>query len=212
MNIIMKDISKVIKKNIILRNINLNMKSGKIYGLIGTNGSGKTMLMRLLAGLIRPSEGEIIVNGHRVEYGKKLYFDMGVIIEKPEFFNDLTGMENLEMLAKLKGKIGRDEMIDAMNRVQLDPHNEKKVKEYSLGMRQRLGIAQAIMEDPEVLILDEVTNALDEEGIKMVYEVLNEEKKKGKIIIISSHNRIDIDTLCDEIYLVKNQSLQVGDN
>jgi ABC-2 type transport system ATP-binding protein len=212
MNIIMKDISKVIKKNIILRNINLNMIGGKIYGLIGTNGSGKTMLMRLLAGLIKPSEGEIIVNGHRVEYGKKLYFDMGVIIEKPEFFNDLTGMENLEMLAKLKGKIGRDEMIDAMNRVQLDPNNEKKVKEYSLGMRQRLGIAQAIMEDPEVLILDEVTNALDEEGIKMVYEVLNEEKKKGKIIIISSHNRIDIDTLCDEIYLVKNQSLQVGDN
>ncbi|SDW30943.1 ABC-2 type transport system ATP-binding protein [Kandleria vitulina] len=212
MNIIMKDISKVIKKNIILRNINLNMIGGKIYGLIGTNGSGKTMLMRLLAGLIRPSEGEIIVNGHRVEYGKKLYFDMGVIIEKPEFFNDLTGMENLEMLAKLKGKIGRDEMIDAMNRVQLDPNNEKKVKEYSLGMRQRLGIAQAIMEDPEVLILDEVTNALDEEGIKMVYEVLNEEKRKGKIIIISSHNRIDIDTLCDEIYLVKNQSLQVGDN
>jgi ABC-2 type transport system ATP-binding protein len=212
MNVKMENISKVIKKNIILRDINLNMKSGKIYGLIGTNGSGKTMLMRLLAGLIRPSEGEIIVNGHRVEYGKKLYFDMGVIIEKPEFFNDLTGMENLEMLAKLKGKIGRDEMIDAMNRVQLDPHNEKKVKEYSLGMRQRLGIAQAIMEDPEVLILDEVTNALDEEGIKMVYEVLNEEKRKGKIIIISSHNRIDIDTLCDEIYLVKNQSLQVGDN
>ena len=212
MNIIMKDISKVIKKNIILRNINLNMIGGKIYGLIGTNGSGKTMLMRLLAGLIRPSEGEIIVNGHKVEYGKKLYFDMGVIIEKPEFFNDLTGMENLEMLAKLKGKIGKDEMIDAMNRVQLDPNNEKKVKEYSLGMRQRLGIAQAIMEDPEVLILDEVTNALDEEGIKMVYEVLNEEKKKGKIIIISSHNRIDIDTLCDEIYLVKNQSIQVGDS
>ena len=212
MNVKMKNISKVIKKNIILRDINLNMISGKIYGLIGTNGSGKTMLMRLLAGLIRPSEGEIIVNGHRVEYGKKLYFDMGVIIEKPEFFNDLTGMENLEMLAKLKGKIGRDEMIDAMNRVQLDPNNEKKVKEYSLGMRQRLGIAQAIMEDPEVLILDEVTNALDEEGIKMVYEVLNEEKKKGKIIIISSHNRIDIDTLCDEIYLVKNQSIQVGDN
>lgn len=212
MNIIMKDISKVIKKNIILRNINLNMIGGKIYGLIGTNGSGKTMLMRILAGLIRPSEGEIIVNGHRVEYGKKLYFDMGVIIEKPEFFNDLTGMENLEMLAKLKGKIGKDEMIDAMNRVQLDPHNEKKVKEYSLGMRQRLGIAQAIMEDPDVLILDEVTNALDEEGIKMVYEVLNEEKRKGKIIIISSHNRIDIDTLCDEIYLVKNQSIQVGDN
>lgn len=212
MNVKMENISKVIKKNIILRDINLNMKSGKIYGLIGTNGSGKTMLMRLLAGLIRPSEGEIIVNGHRVEYGKKLYFDMGVIIEKPEFFNDLTGMENLEMLAKLKGKIGKDEMIDAMNRVQLDPHNEKKVKEYSLGMRQRLGIAQAIMEDPEVLILDEVTNALDEEGIKMVYEVLNEEKKKGKIIIISSHNRIDIDTLCDEIYLVKNQSIQVGDS
>lgn len=211
MHIELNHVSKIIKKNTILTNVNLKFEGGRIYGLVGTNGSGKTMLMRLLAGLIKASEGEIIVDGRKVEYGRKLYFDMGVIIEKPEFFNDLTGMENLEMLSKLKGKITREEMRKAMERVQLDPENRKKVKEYSLGMRQRLGIAQAIMEDPDVLILDEVTNALDEGGISMVYDVLKEEKEKGKIIVISSHNRQDIDTLCDEIYLVKNHTLQAGD-
>ncbi|SEJ10365.1 ABC-2 type transport system ATP-binding protein [Kandleria vitulina] len=211
MHIELNHVSKIIKKNTILTNVNLEFEGGRTYGLVGTNGSGKTMLMRLLAGLIKASEGEIIVDGRKVEYGRKLYFDMGVIIEKPEFFNDLTGMENLEMLSKLKGKITREEMRKAMERVQLDPENRKKVKEYSLGMRQRLGIAQAIMEDPDVLILDEVTNALDEGGISMVYDVLKEEKEKGKIIVISSHNRQDIDTLCDEIYLVKNHTLQAGD-
>ena len=211
MHIELNHVSKIIKKNTILTNVNLEFEGGRTYGLVGTNGSGKTMLMRLLAGLIKASEGEIIVDGRKVEYGRKLYFDMGVIIEKPEFFNDLTGMENLEMLSKLKGKITREEMRKAMERVQLDPENRKKVKEYSLGMRQRLGIAQAIMEDPDVLILDEVTNALDEDGISMVYDVLKEEKEKGKIIVISSHNRQDIDTLCDEIYLVKNHTLQAGD-
>lgn len=211
MHIELNHVSKIIKKNTILTNVNLEFEGGRIYGLVGTNGSGKTMLMRLLAGLIKASEGEIIVDGRKVEYGRKLYFDMGVIIEKPEFFNDLTGMENLEMLSKLKGKITREEMRKAMERVQLDSENRKKVKEYSLGMRQRLGIAQAIMEDPDVLILDEVTNALDEGGISMVYDVLKEEKEKGKIIVISSHNRQDIDTLCDEIYLVKNHTLQAGD-
>ena len=211
MHIELNHVSKIIKKNTILTNVNLEFEGGRTYGLVGTNGSGKTMLMRLLAGLIKASEGEIIVDGRKVEYGRKLYFDMGVIIEKPEFFNDLTGMENLEMLSKLKGKITREEIRKAMERVQLDPENRKKVKEYSLGMRQRLGIAQAIMEDPDVLILDEVTNALDEGGISMVYDVLKEEKEKGKIIVISSHNRQDIDTLCDEIYLVKNHTLQAGD-
>ena len=211
MHIELNHVSKIIKKNTILTNVNLEFEGGRTYGLVGTNGSGKTMLMRLLAGLIKASEGEIIVDGRKVEYGRKLYFDMGVIIEKPEFFNDLTGMENLEMLSKLKGKITREEMRKAMERVQLNPENRKKVKEYSLGMRQRLGIAQAIMEDPDVLILDEVTNALDEGGISMVYDVLKEEKEKGKIIVISSHNRQDIDTLCDEIYLVKNHTLQAGD-
>ena len=123
MHIELNHVSKIIKKNTILTNVNLEFEGGKTYGLVGTNGSGKTMLMRLLAGLIKASEGEIIVDGRKVEYGRKLYFDMGVIIEKPEFFNDLTGMENLEMLSKLKGKITREEMRKAMERVQLDPEN-----------------------------------------------------------------------------------------
>lgn len=132
-----------------------------------------------------------------------------IIIEQPEFFNDMTGKENLEMLASLKNRIGEEEIIQAMNRVDLDPFYSKKVKEYSLGMKQRLGIAQAIMENPDVYILDEVTNGLDDEGVQMLHSILREEKKKGKLIIISSHNKQDINVLCDYVYLFKNQTVML---
>ncbi len=203
----LENISKVIKNHVILQNINMTLESGHIYGFVGSNGSGKTMLMRMLTGLISYSSGTLSVNGKVVKPGKNLYYDMGVIIEKPEFFNDLTGIENLEVLGKLKNIISQEDMIDAMNKVELDPYNSKKVKEYSLGMRQRLGIAQAIMENPDVLILDEVTSALDEDGVEMTYRVLNEEREKGKLIIISSHNANDIEKLCDEIFRIKNQTI-----
>lgn len=186
----------------------MELESGHIYGFAGTNGSGKTMLMRILTGLISFTEGEFYVDERSVQFGNEIYYDMGVIIEKPEFFNELTGLENLEMLAKLKNIISREEMIDSLNKVGLDPYNPKKVKEYSLGMKQRLGIAQAIMENPDILILDEVTNGLDEEGIAMVYEILSQEKEKEKLIIISSHYKQDIESLCDRIFLIKNQTAQ----
>lgn len=208
MKIRLKNIGKKIKHNIILKDINMELESGHIYGFVGTNGSGKTMLMRILTGLISFTEGEFYVDERSVQFGNEIYYDMGVIIEKPEFFNELTGLENLEMLAKLKNIISREEMIDSLNKVGLDPYNPKKVKEYSLGMKQRLGIAQAIMENPDILILDEVTNGLDEEGIAMVYEILSQEKEKGKLIIISSHYKQDIESLCDRIFLIKNQTAQ----
>lgn len=208
MKIRLKNIGKKIKHNIILKDINMELESGHIYGFVGTNGSGKTMLMRILTGLISFTEGEFYVDERIVQFGNEIYYDMGVIIEKPEFFNELTGLENLEMLAKLKNIISREEMIDSLNKVGLDPYNPKKVKEYSLGMKQRLGIAQAIMENPDILILDEVTNGLDEEGIAMVYEILSQEKEKGKLIIISSHYKQDIESLCDRIFLIKNQTAQ----
>lgn len=189
----------------------MELESGHIYGFVGANGSGKTMLMRILTGLISFTEGEFYVDERSVQFGNEIYYDMGVIIEKPEFFNELTGLENLEMLAKLKNIISREEMIDSLNKVGLDPYNPKKVKEYSLGMKQRLGIAQAIMENPDILILDEVTNGLDEEGIAMVYEILSQEKEKGKLIIISSHYKQDIESLCDRIFLIKNQTAQEYD-
>lgn len=208
MKIRLKNIGKKIKHNIILKDINMELESGHIYGFVGTNGSGKTMLMRILTGLISFTEGEFYVDERSVQFGNEIYYDMGAIIEKPEFFNELTGLENLEMLAKLKNIISREEMIDSLNKVGLDPYNPKKVKEYSLGMKQRLGIAQAIMENPDILILDEVTNGLDEEGIAMVYEILSQEKEKEKLIIISSHYKQDIESLCDRIFLIKNQTAQ----
>lgn len=208
MKIRLKNIGKKIKHNLILKDINMELESGHIYGFVGTNGSGKTMLMRILTGLISFTEGEFYVDERSVQFGNEIYYDMGVIIEKPEFFNELTGLENLEMLAKLKNIISREEMIDSLNKVGLDPYNPKKVKEYSLGMKQRLGIAQAIMENPDILILDEVTNGLDEEGIAMVYEILSQEKEKEKLIIISSHYKQDIESLCDRIFLIKNQTAQ----
>lgn len=207
MKITLKNISKKIKRNIILQNVNMEMESHKIYGLVGSNGSGKTMLMRIMTGLVSYDDGELLVDNKIVKHNEEIYFNMGVIIEKPEFFNDLNGLDNLILLSKLKNCIFESDIIKTMNLVGLDPYNTKKVKEYSLGMKQRLGIAQAIMEDPDVLILDEVTSALDDDGIEMVHRILNEEKEKGKLIIISSHNKQDIDNLCDKVYVIKNQTV-----
>lgn len=209
MKIILEKISKVIKSHIILQNVNMELESGNIYGFVGINGSGKTMLMRILTGLVSYTDGQLFVDGKPVDRNRELYYHMGVIIEQPEFFNDMTGKENLEMLASLKNRIGEEEIIQAMNRVDLDPFYSKKVKEYSLGMKQRLGIAQAIMENPDVYILDEVTNGLDDEGVQMLHSILREEKKKGKLIIISSHNKQDINVLCDYVYLFKNQTVML---
>ena len=211
MKIELKNISKVIKNRIILQNVNMEMESGHIYAFVGTNGSGKTMLMRILCGLVYASEGKVICDDQEVNFHKRVPYSLGVIIEKPEFFNEMDAQENLMTLANLNHKISKEEVTKAIEKVGLNASDIKKVGEYSLGMRQRLGIAQAIMENPDVFILDEPTGGLDEDGVQLIYDILKEEKAKGKLIIISSHQKEDIKELSDVIYLFKNQTVMLNE-
>ncbi len=194
-----KNLSLKIKKDMILKNVNISFEHGKIHGLIGRNGSGKTMLMKCICGFIKPSEGEIIVNGKRV--GKDCDFpeDIGIIIETPGFIPYYSGYKNLKLLAGLNGKISSSEIKESMKLVGLDPELKRHVRKYSLGMRQRLGLAQAIMENPEILILDEPMNGLDKDGVNDMREYLKSFRAQGKTILIASHSAEDISVLCDTV-------------
>ena len=161
------------------------------------------MLLRIISNLVKPSEGTISLDEQPYTILKTMP-KIGIVLEKPDFFNELTGLENLEMLAKIRNEIHTEEIMQAIKTVGLFTQENKKVGKYSLGMRQRLGIAQAIMEDNDILILDEITSGLDEDGVNMIYEILKKEKAKGKLIIITSHNKIDIEELCDETYKFNN--------
>ena len=186
-------------KTEILKNINLTFEKGKIHGLIGRNGSGKTMLMKCICGFVKPTSGEIKVNGEIV--GKDCDFpkNMGIIIETPGFIPYYSGYKNLKLLADLNKKADKDKIRDTMKKVGLDPDLKRHVRKYSLGMRQRLGLAQAIMEDPEILILDEPFNGLDKDGVKDMRTYLLDLKEQGKTILIASHNSEDISVLCDTV-------------
>lgn len=191
-------LSLVIGIEPILTDINISFEQGKIHGLIGRNGSGKTMLMKCICGFVRPTAGSIYVKGK--ELGKDTDFpeSLGLIIETPGFIPYYSGLRNLELLAAINKKITEDDIRRSMESVGLDPGMRRHVGKYSLGMRQRLGLAQAIMEDPELLVLDEPFNGLDEDGVKDFRRYLLELKEKGKTIIMSSHNREDIEVLCDD--------------
>lgn len=195
-----RDVTLVIGKTTILKNVTASFESGKIYGLIGRNGSGKTMLMKCICGFIRPTSGEIIVDEKKV--GKEIDFpqNMGIIIETPGFIPYYSGYKNLKLLAGLRKRINSEGIKQAMINVGLDPKLKRHVKKYSLGMRQRLGLAQAIMENPDILILDEPMNGLDKEGVEDMREYLLQLKKQGKLILIASHSSEDISILCDCIY------------
>ena len=192
-------ISKHFGEEYVLKNVTHDFERGKIHGIVGNNGSGKTVLMKCICGFMIPDEGEVTVDVKRV--GKDVDFpdDIGVIIETPGFLPRVSGLKNLEILASLNKKIGRKEIEDAIFRVGLDPHIKKPVGKYSLGMRQRLGIAQAIMEDPSILILDEPFNGLDKDGVSDMRNLIRELKKEGKTILLASHNQVDIDELCDTV-------------
>lgn len=202
----MKDIIEVrglsltIGKTAILNDVTVSLEAGKIHGLIGRNGSGKTMLMKCICGFIRPTRGEVVVDGKRV--GKDVDFpeNMGIIIETPGFIPYYSGYKNLKLLAGLRNKIGKEEIIQAMERTGLDPKLKRHVKKYSLGMRQRLGLAQAIMEDPDILILDEPMNGLDKDGVEDMRRYLIDLREQGKTILIASHSSEDISVLCDSVY------------
>ncbi|MEB2493726.1 ABC transporter ATP-binding protein [Peribacillus frigoritolerans] len=202
-----QNLSKTIKGNIILKNINLSLEKNKIYGIIGNNGSGKTMLFRAICGLINPNSGIIKINNKQLHKDISFPESVGVIIENPGMWEELTGFQNLKMLSKIKNIIKDEDIIKSLQRVGLNENDNRSFKKYSLGMKQRLGIAQAIMERPELLIIDEPTNALDEDGINLVRKILLEEKERGATILIASHNKDDIDILSDCSFRMKNGSI-----
>lgn len=192
-------ISKHFEKECVLKKVTREFEKGKIHGIVGNNGSGKTVLMKCICGFLIPDEGYAIVNGKCV--GKDVDFpdDIGVIIETPGFLPNMSEFKNLEILASLNKKIGTKEIEDAITRVGLNPKMKKPVSKYSLGMRQRLGIAQAIMEDPSLLILDEPFNGLDKTGVAEMRKLIKELKNEGKTVLLASHNQADIDELCDTV-------------
>ena len=207
-------VDNVIKKfgsEIALNNVSIEFERGKIYGIVGRNGSGKTVLFKTIIGFLKPTGGRIIVDGKEIGKDTDFADHIGIIIETPGFLSAYSGYKNLEYLASIKNRIGKNEIKKSMERVGLDPNSKKKVGKYSLGMRQRLGIAQAIMENPDILILDEPMNGLDNQGVKEVREILLNLKEEGKSIILASHNKEDIEALCDEVYEMDHGKLTVSE-
>lgn len=208
MKIEVKDYCKTIKGYNVLDSVNYTFEGGSIYGLFGKNGSGKTMLLRAICGLIKPTKGEICIDDATI--GKDIDFpnSVGVIIEQPHFHNFYSGYQNLEILAAIRNNIGEEDIRQVMERVELNPDDKRIVKKYSLGMRQRLAIAQAVMESPDILLFDEPTNALDDTGVTMFQNLMLEQKEKGKIVIIASHNKEDVEALVDYSIVIKEGRIQ----
>lgn len=203
MKLIANDVCKKIGNKDILKNINLELESGKIYGFVGRNGSGKTMLFRALSGLMSVSSGEVIYDGKVLKKDINIIPNLGIIIENAGLYPELTGFDNLKLLTKLNKNVDNERIKSVISMVGLDPDDKRRYSKYSLGMKQRIVIAQALMESPEVLMLDEPTNALDEDGVTMVRNLIKKEKEKGSLVLIASHNKEDIDFLADEVYRIK---------
>ena len=206
--IIIENLSKTIKNNKILDNVNLTFESGHVYGLVGRNGSGKTMLLRAICGLIFPDSGKVIIDGKQLHKDISFPESCGIIIENTDLLPNFSAFDNLKMLSEIKNTANDNMIKSAIKSVGLDPDSKKKVKTFSLGMKQRLSIAQALFEDPDILLLDEPTNALDEDGVNDVRRILLEQKKKNKLIIITSHNKEDISLLSDTVISVSNGRFQ----
>ena len=194
------DVTVKFKEHLVMDKVCMEFESGKIYGIIGRNGSGKTVLLKCICGLMDTTDGTVSVNGKIV--GKDVDFpeNIGFIIENPGFLPHYSGFKNLKYLASIRGTITDDDIRRCIRTVGLDPDDKKSVKHYSLGMKQRLGLAQAMMENPDILILDEPMNGLDKHGVADIRELLMELKKQGKLILLVSHNPADIELLCDEVY------------
>lgn len=199
MKIEIKNYTKKIKGIRVLDGIDLSLKSGNIYGLKGVNGSGKTMLMRAVCGLILPTSGQVWIDGK--ELGKDISFpeSVGLLLENPSFISNYTGFKNLKMIADLKGKIDDEAIREALSLVGLEPDDKRTFKKYSLGMKQKLGIACAIMENPDLILLDEPTNALDEKGVAMVRDILVNRRNQGALILLACHDKEQLEFLSDEI-------------
>ncbi|OAB36710.1 multidrug ABC transporter ATP-binding protein [Paenibacillus macquariensis subsp. defensor] len=208
------NVSKIISKQPVLNDISLDLSKGQIYAFFGANGSGKSMLFRAICGLIIPTSGEVIVQGKTLHKDCSFPMSIGVIIESPGFWEPYTGIENLKMLASIKNQINEQDIKNAITRVGLNPNDPRPFRKYSLGMKQRLSIAQAIMERPDIIILDEPTNGLDEDGVDLVRALILEEKSRGATILIASHNKEDLELLADHKFRMRdgNVTLIVEDD
>lgn len=198
--IIINELTKKYGEQVVLDHVTLTLTSPGIYGFAGRNGSGKTMLMKHICGFVKPNSGFVSINGKVVGKDIDVPENIGIIIEAPGFLPEYSGFRNLLLLATIQGKIGKKEIREAIKFVGLDPDMKKHVGKYSLGMRQRLGIAQAIMENPDILLLDEPMNGLDNDGVADIRKLLLNLKQQGKLIIIASHTREDLELLCDRVY------------
>ena len=194
-----QNLSKSFGEEQVLKGVSRDFEIGKIHGIVGNNGSGKTVLMKCICGFLRPSGGRVLVNGKEVGRDMDFPDDLGIIIETPGFLPNLSGMKNLQILASLKRRASTDVIREVIRKVGLDPDSRKPVGKYSLGMRQRLGLAQALMEDPSILILDEPLNGLDKHGVVQIRELIKSLRTEGKTILLASHNQMDIDELCDTV-------------
>lgn len=192
---------KVYKENCIINGINMEFETGKAYGIVGRNGAGKSVFLKLLMGVLKPTEGIILFGRNDKNVS------IGAVIDGCELYMDLTGMENLTYLAGFRKVIGKDKIRSTILQVGLDPDDKRRIRKYSLGMRKRLLIAQAIMEEPDILILDEPANSLDRNGVNMLYEVIDIAKKRGATIFVASHYKEDIERLCDVTYEMKEGKL-----
>lgn len=208
MKIEVRNLNKEFKRNLVLDNVNMTLESGKIYGFVGRNGSGKSVLLKIMCGFYNPTSGSICYDGKDIFKDNSFAPDTRALIEKPGFIADLSGYDNLEMLAIIQDKIGSKEINKALEDVNLTSEKDKKFGKYSLGMKQKLGIAQVLMENPSVMIFDEPFNGVEEETVKKLRNILKEKKKEGKLIIISSHIKEDIDKLADIIYKFDNGKVE----
>ena len=200
MDIRLNNVTKILRKTPVIDGITAHFTSGHVYGLQGYNGCGKTMLMRLIAGLLHPTTGSVLIDGQ--ELGKDMDFpnSIGLIIENPMFLDDHTGLENLRLIARLKNKASEDDICQALTRAGLDPTDKRRFRKYSLGMKQRLGIACAVMEKPDLILLDEPTNALDINGLTMIKSVICQERERGALIITASHDLAFLQEVADQIF------------
>lgn len=206
--IVLNHVSKSFKKKTLFQDICLEINAASINGFVGINGCGKSVLFKLISGLYQPDKGEIYVYGKKNGIETDFPEDMGIMIDSPGFIEIYSGFTNLKYLAEIKNKIDDEKIKYTMKLLGLNPNNKTRVKNYSLGMKQKLGIIQAIMEDQKIIILDEPFNALDKESCKNLKELIKTLKKKGKTILLTSHNQNDLDELCDNIYLLEDKQLQ----
>ncbi|WP_054743881.1 ABC transporter ATP-binding protein [Cellulosilyticum ruminicola] len=210
MQVELKNVSKTIHKSEVLKNVSYTFESGKIYGLIGKNGSGKTMLIRTICGLLHPTQGQVIIADKPLDKNKSFPESVGILIESPSFIDAYNGFQNLKLIAGIKQLISDEDIVKALESVGLGDKMHLKYKKYSLGMKQRLGIACAIMENPKILLLDEPTNALDESGLNMLEGLLQQAKANNSIVIVASHDKEMIDKISDETLTLRDGKMIEG--